>query len=144
MTDPATRGAMPLDPARRRAGHSTPGTPRRLPTAVVHGCLEDGLKVCLGLLASDRARFVPAAVAWHARWCAWAPGIDFAESRAALSALEALLGEDPAAAARRLRASCQRQGFEEVTGVLDAWLRDRRGPVVALPVKSPSRPLTAV
>jgi hypothetical protein len=70
-----------------------------LPSAVVRGSLRDGLLVCLGLLASDPARFEPAAVAWHSRWCAELPGIGFAESRAALSSLEALAGPHPAAAA---------------------------------------------
>jgi hypothetical protein len=75
--------------------------PPPAPSAVVRGSLADGLTVCLSLLASDPARFEPAAVAWHRCWCAALPGIGFAESRAALSALEGLRGPDLAGAARR-------------------------------------------
>lgn len=59
----------------------------RLPSAATHGRLEHGLMVCLGLLASDPERFAPAAVGWHARLCAWLPGIEFSESQAALKGL---------------------------------------------------------
>jgi hypothetical protein len=96
-----------------------------LPSAVVRGSLADGLTVCLGLLARDPARFEPAAVAWHRRWCAELPGIGFAESRAALTALEGLNTSDPVAAARALRASCRRDGLEDVEEVVDAWLERR-------------------
>jgi hypothetical protein len=96
-----------------------------LPSAVVRGSLADGLTVCLGLLARDPARFEPAAVVWHRRWCAELPGIGFAESRAALTALEGLNGPDPAAAARALRAACRREGLEDVEEVVDAWLERR-------------------
>jgi hypothetical protein len=98
---------------------------RPVPSAVIRGSLRDGLLVCLGLLATDPERFERAAVVWHRRWCAEQPGIGFAESRAALSALEALPGSDPAAAAAALRSACPRtEGVEEV---LNAWLeRDSR------------------
>ena len=99
-------------------------TRRPLPSAVVRGSLRDGLLVCLGLLATDPERFEQAAVVWHRRWCAEQPGLGFADSRAALSALEALTGPDPEAAAAALRAVCpQTDGVEEV---LEAWL-DRPG-----------------
>jgi hypothetical protein len=96
-----------------------------LPSAVVRGSLADGLTVCLSLLARDPARFEPAAVAWHRRWCAELPGIGFAESRAALTALEGLNGPDPATAARGLSAACRRDGLENVGEVVDAWLERR-------------------
>jgi hypothetical protein len=48
--------------------------------------------------------------------------LGFAESRAALLALEALTGSDPATACRALRVTCRRAGLEEVEEVLDAWL----------------------
>ena len=116
----------------------------RLPSAVVRGSLDDGLKVCLGLLASDPDRFEPAAVAWHTRWCAELSGIGFAESRAALSALEALAGADPAAAGRALHAACRRHGLDEVGTVLDAWLERRSRPVAALPAQpAPPGPTAA-
>jgi hypothetical protein len=98
-------------------------TCRPVPSAVLRGSLRDGLLVCLGLLATDPERFERAAIVWHRRWCAERPGIGFAESRAALSALEALPGSAPEAAAARLRAACpQTEGVEEV---LDAWLECR-------------------
>lgn len=101
--------------------HVRPHPP--LPGAVVRGSLADGLMVCLGLLARDPARFEPAAVAWHRRWCAELPGIGFAESRAALAALEALSGPDPTEAGRALRSACA--GLEGVEEVLDVWLERR-------------------
>jgi hypothetical protein len=102
-----------------------PATCRPVPSAVLRGSLRDGLLVCLGLLATDPERFERAAVVWHRRWCAERPGIGFAESRAALSALEALPGSAPEAAAVRLRAACpQTEGVEEV---LNVWL-ERQSP----------------
>ena len=98
-------------------------TSRTVPSAVLRGSLRDGLLVCLGLLATDPERFERAAVVWHRRWCAEQPGIGFAGSRAALSALEALPRSDPEAAAAELRAACPRtEGIQEV---LDAWLERR-------------------
>lgn len=134
-----------LHPESRPPG-SSPWHPRpharRLPSAVVHGCLDDGLMVCLGLLAGDPERFAPAAVAWHARLCAWVPGIGFGESRAALAALEAVAGPDPAAAARALSAICDRHGLDQVATALDAWL-ERRPPVVAALAERPPEPPAA-
>ena len=102
-----------------------PRPPERLPSAVAFGSLEDGMMVCLGLLKSDPDRFEPAAVAWHARWCSSHPGISFAESRAVLSALEALTRPEPAAAARELNTACGQCGLDELVPVFDAWLADR-------------------
>jgi hypothetical protein len=112
-----------------RGGGEDPGmkgtaTRRPVPSAVLRGSLCDGLLVCLGLLATDPDCFERAAVVWHRRWCAQRPGIGFAESRAALSALEALPRSDPEAAAAALRTACpQTEGVEEA---LDAWLERRR------------------
>jgi hypothetical protein len=101
-----------------------------LPSAVVRGSLEHGLLVCLGLLNHDRDCFEPAAVAWHARWCETVPGARIPESRAVLSALEALGGADPSAGARALRGLCQQHQLQGLTAVLDHWL-DGRSPRVA-------------
>ena len=103
------------------------GTPTRrpVPSAVLRGSLRDGLLVCLGLLATDPERFERAAVVWHRRWCEEQPGIGFAESRAVLSALEALSRSDPEAAAAELLAACpETEGVKEV---LDGWLERRSG-----------------
>ena len=95
-------------------------TPRPVPSAVARGSLRDGLLVCLGLLDKDPDRFERAAVVWHRRWCAERPGIGFAESRAVLSALEALSSSDPEAAAADLLSACpETDGVEEV---LERWL----------------------
>lgn len=143
----STLHATPLRPRRLTPGVSPRlvESPReRLPSAVVRGALDDGLKVCLGLLASEPDRFEPAAVAWHRRWCAELSGIGSAESRAALSALEALTGPDPAAAARALRATCLRHGLDEVGTVLDAWLKRRSRPIAARPAQpAPQGPAAA-
>jgi hypothetical protein len=96
--------------------------------------LEDGMMVCLGLLAEERDRFEPAAVAWHARWCASLPGVSFAQSRAALCALEDLMGPQPSAGALALSDVCRSRGVEDVASVLDTWLEARSGPVVELPL----------
>ena len=109
--------------------HSSPSPWQPLPSAVVHGSLKDGLTVCLALLTREPDRFEPAAVVWHRRWSAQHSGIGFVETRAVLSALEALSGPDPAAAGRALRATCLRHGLDEVASVLDAWL-DRCPPSV--------------
>jgi hypothetical protein len=94
-------------------------TLRPVPSAVLRGSLRDGLIVCLGLLATDPERFERAAVVWHRRWCAWHPGIGFAESRAVLAALEEL-SSDPETAAGELLAACREtEGVEEVLG---RWL----------------------
>lgn len=127
-TDPPT----PLRPRRLTPGFASrlvESRRERLPHAVVRGSLDDGLKVCLALLASEPDRFEPAAVAWHRRWCAELSGIGFAESRAALAALEGLIGPHPTAAGRALRAVCLRHGLDEVVTVLDAWLQRRAWPV---------------
>ena len=116
-------GGLRNDHDRPMTTHARTPTRRPLPTAVVRGSLRDGLLVCLGLLATDPERFEQAAVVWHRRWCAEQPELGFAESRAALSALEALDGPDPEAAAAALRAVCpQTDGVDEV---LDAWLERR-------------------
>jgi hypothetical protein len=99
--------------------------PVRLPSAVAFGSLEDGMKVCLGLLRRDPDRFEPAAVAWHARWSASSPAASFEESRAVLSSLEALRGPDPAGAAGELSAACQQCRQDELASVFDAWLERR-------------------
>jgi hypothetical protein len=102
-----------------------------LPSAVVRGSLEHGLLVCLGFLNHDRDCFEPAAVAWHARWCETVRGARIAESRAVLSALEALGGADPSAGARALRDLCQRHQLQGLTAVLDHWLEGRSQLVAA-------------
>jgi hypothetical protein len=64
-----------------------------------------------------------AAVGWHSRWCAESPGTGFAESRAALDALESLAWGDRSAAVQRLRSACgETEGVEEI---LDGWLAKR-------------------
>jgi hypothetical protein len=102
-----------------------------LPSAVVRGSLEHGLLVCLGRLNRDPDCFEPTAVAWHARWCEKVPGARIAESRAVLSALEALGGADPSAGARALRGLCQQHQLQDLTAVLDHWLERRSQPVAA-------------
>ena len=109
----------------------------RVPTAVARGPLDDGLMVCLGLLASDPGRFEPAAVAWHGRWCGENVGVHFAQARAVLSALEALNGSDPLAAGAALGAACRRAGCDDLASTVDAWLGRRFPRVVALPAQRP-------
>ena len=132
-----------------RSRRSTPpasprlvASPRRpLPSAVVRGSLGDGLKVCLGLLAREPERFEQAAVVWHGRLCAGLPGIDFADSRALLSALEALTGPNPPAAGRALRATCLQHGLDDMAAVLDAWLdRCPRSVLARLAPRAPDGP----
>jgi hypothetical protein len=96
-----------------------------LPSAVVRGSLDHGLLMCLGLLNRDADCFEAAAVAWHARWCEQVPGARIAESRAVLSALEALGGADPPAGARALRDLCRRHQLQDPVTVLDHWLERR-------------------
>ena len=98
--------------------------PVQLPSAVAFGSLEDGMKVCLGLLRRDPDRFEPAAVAWHARWSRSSPAASFEESRAVLSSLEALTGSDPAGAARTLSAACRQCRQDKLASVFDKWLAD--------------------
>ena len=93
-----------------------------LPSAIVRGSLEHGLLVCLGLLNRDPDCFEPAAVAWHARWCEQVRDVRITESRAVLSALEALGGGDPSAGARALREQCRQRDLQDLTTVLDHWL----------------------
>ena len=120
---------QPLIPASLEAcdGQGMKGTTTRppVPSAVLRGSLRDGLLVCLGLLATNPERFERAAVVWHRRWCAQQPEVGFAESRAVLSALEALSCSDPVAAAADLLAACpETDGVQEV---LDGWLeREQR------------------
>ena len=97
-----------------------------LPSAVVRGSLVNGLLICLGQLHRDPDCFEAAAVAWHARWCEQLPGARIPESRAVLSALEALGGADPSAGARALRDLCQEHQLRDLTAVLDDWLEGRR------------------
>jgi hypothetical protein len=96
--------------------------PVRVPSAVSHGSLEDGMIVCLGLLKNDPERFERVALTWYARWCASNIGASFAECRAVLASLEALGGPNPAAAARELSAVCRECGSDGLVSVLDAWL----------------------
>ena len=102
-----------------------------LPSAIVRGSLEHGLLVCLGRLDRDPDCFEAAAVAWHARWCENVPGARIAESRAALSALEALGGADPSVGAHALRSLCRKHQLQDVTAVLDHWLEGRSRPIAA-------------
>jgi hypothetical protein len=102
-----------------------------LPSAVVRGSLEHGLLVCLGRLNRDPDCFEAVAVAWHARWCEKVPGTRIPESRAVLSALEALGGADPSAGARALRGLCQEHQLQDLTAVLDHWLDGHRPAVAA-------------
>lgn len=50
------------------------------------------------------------------------PDVGFAESLAALSALEALGGPDPVEASRNLCAVREHDGLEELAQVIEAWL----------------------
>ena len=111
---------------------------RRLPSAVVHGSLDDGMKVCLGLLARDPDLFELAAVAWHARWCAHLHDVAFADSHAALCALEALAGPEPSAGARALSATCCDCGLDEVAAVLREWLECRSRSAAVGPSPDPA------
>jgi hypothetical protein len=108
-----------------------------LPSAVVRGSLAHGLLACLGLLDHDRDCFESAAVAWHARWCEAVPGAQIAESRAVLSALEALRGDDPPAGARALRDQCLQHQLQGLAAVLDHWL-EHRSPVPGATRRSPA------
>ena len=97
---------------------------------MVRGSLRDGLLVCLGLIDRDPGLYEAAAVAWHARWCQELPGVGFAESLAALAALEALAGPDPVAASHSLCAACEHHGLQELAEVIDAWV-ERTSPTLA-------------
>jgi hypothetical protein len=93
-----------------------------LPSAVLRGSLEHGMLVCLGLLERDRDCFDPAAAAWHARWCAFQPGLGLRDSHAALAALEMMSGRERRRGARRLSSLCRANGLDDVAAVLDAWI----------------------
>ena len=108
-----------------------------LPSAVQYGCLEDGLTVCLALVAKDRERFEHSAVAWHARWCTALPSIGFAESSAVLSALEALMGPNPGEAARLIREISRDHGLHEVANVVEAWADREQQPAPGAPATAP-------
>ena len=99
-----------------------------LPSAILRGSLEGGLLVCLGLLRRAPERFDAAAVAWHARWCEALPGVGIDESRAALAALKAFEGSDPAGGARALREHCARHGLDQLVAVIDDWLTRENPP----------------
>jgi hypothetical protein len=85
---------------------------------VVRGSLDHGLLFLLSLVDRDPQLFERAAVAWHARWCRHVPDVDFRKSRAVLDALEALRGDDPAAAATQLREQCHECGLEDLETIL--------------------------
>jgi hypothetical protein len=131
MVIPSARADRPShtrdQPVSERA--ASPCVP--LPSAVVRGSLVNGLLICLGQLHRDPDCFEAAAVAWHARWCEQLPGARIPESRAVLSALEALGGADPSAGARALRDLCQEHQLRDLTAVLDDWLEGRRQPIAA-------------
>lgn len=80
--------------------------------------------VCLGLLERDPARFDSAAAAWHARWCAFQPGLGLADSRAALAALEMMSGRERRRGARLLSRLCRTNGLDDVAAVLDACIEN--------------------
>lgn len=92
-----------------------------VPAAILRGSLHHGLLSLLRLRDSHPERFESAAVAWHARWCQDAPAFTFAQDRAVLDALEMLASPEPASAAARLRAECERCELEELSELLDDW-----------------------
>lgn len=125
--------ADPDRPASHERAATSPQV-RRWTLILPRAPLPEALAICLDLLEHDTARFEPAAVSWHGRFCVHAPRITIVEARSALAALDDLRGADRDAAARRLRALSLRHDLDEVAETLARWLagckarRSRRYP----------------
>jgi len=65
-----------------------------------HAPLPEALAICLDMVGS--ARYERAAISWHTRFCAYAPGLTFADAQAALTALAAFPDSSRSAAAAQL------------------------------------------
>jgi hypothetical protein len=88
-----------------------------------HAPLPEALAICLDMVGS--ARYERAAISWHTRFCAYAPGLTFADAQAALTALAAFPDSSRSAAAAQLATLTRRYGLDEVADVVDSWLAER-------------------
>ena len=70
-------------------------------------------------------RYERAAISWHTRFCAYAPGLSFADAQATLAALAAFPGPRRVAAAAQLAFLSRRYGLDDVAEVVDSWVADR-------------------
>jgi hypothetical protein len=106
------------------AGPSTEQTPRHWSLILPHAPLPEALTICLDLVGSGR--YERAAISWHTRFCAYAPGLTFADAQATLAALAAFPDSRRVATAAQLAVVSQRYGLDDVAEVVDKWVADRQ------------------
>jgi hypothetical protein len=108
------------------AGVTTPGGPRArrhwslvLPRAP----LPEALAICFDMVGSKR--YERAAISWHTRFCAYAPDLTFSDAQALMTALAALPGSEPAAAAAQLAELSRRYWLDDVADIVESWAATR-------------------
>ena len=108
----------------RRLADRKRWTAGRLREQLPRVTLDEALEILLEWRGEPR--FDAGAVAWHARFAAYAPQLTLDDAERALAALERLGGTSPEVGALGLRALCERYRLEVVASVLDEWLAQRR------------------
>jgi hypothetical protein len=98
-------------------------TQRHWSLILPHAPLPEALAICLDMVGSGR--YERAAISWHTRFCAYAPGLTFADAQAVLTALAAFPDSSRIDAAAQLATLARRYGLDEVADVVDSWLAER-------------------
>ena len=99
------------------------GAQRHWSLILPHAPLPEALAICLDMVGSER--YERAAISWHTRFCAYAPGLTFADAQAVLTALAAFPDSSRIDAAAQLATLTRRYGLDEVADVVDSWLAER-------------------
>lgn len=84
-----------------------------------HAPLPESLAICLDMIGSSR--YERAAISWHTRFCAYAPGLTFSDAQAMMTALAALPGSGQTVAATQLAALSRRYGLDDVADTVERW-----------------------
>jgi hypothetical protein len=101
----------------------TPQARRHWTLILPHAPLPEALAICLDMVGSKR--YERAAISWHTRFCAYAPGLTFADAHATLEALAAFPDFRRVAAAAQLAFLSRRYGLDDVAEVVDSWVAER-------------------
>jgi hypothetical protein len=91
--------------------------------------LPEALAICLDMVGSKR--YERAAISWHTRFCSYAPELTFSDAHAVMTALAALPGSRPAAAASRLAELSRRYWLDDVADTVERWAATRPSTVAA-------------
>jgi hypothetical protein len=103
-----------------------------------HAPLPEALAICLDMVGSER--YERAAISWHTRFCGYSPEMTFSDAQALMTALAALPGSEPAAAAVQLAELSRRYWLDDVADTVESWVSARPASLAARTRPLLSRP----